>query len=86
MDGDGTELIMQSLAVAGIAMCWGVNHSSEAVYLFDLSKSSHFEHDEFSDLLTSEGNYAGWLHMAEELISRYEGVGGFVDYQGLPAN
>jgi len=86
MGGNASELILQSLAVSGIAMSWGMNHPNDAVQTFDLSKSSHFEHDEFSDLLTSEGNYAGWLHMAEDLITRYQSVGGFRDYQELPAN
>jgi hypothetical protein len=76
MSGNASDLILQSLAVAGIAMSWGVNHSNEAVKIFDMSKSPHFEQHEFSDSLSAEDTYAGWLHMAENLIFRYEGVGG----------
>jgi hypothetical protein len=40
-----------------------------------MSKSPHFEQHEFSDFPSAEDTYAGWLHMAEDLIFRYEGVG-----------
>ncbi|MDG0867998.1 hypothetical protein GKO46_13090 [SAR202 cluster bacterium JH702] len=86
MSGNASDLILQSLAVAGIAMGWGMSHSSDAVQIFDPSKSPHFERTDYSDFPSAEDTYASWLRMAEELITRYKGVGGFRDYDELPAN
>ena len=86
MGGDASDLILQSLAVAGIAMSWSMHHPSDAVKIFDLSMAPHFDRAEYSDFPSDEDAYAGWLHMGEELISRYKGAGGFINYQDLPTN
>jgi hypothetical protein len=82
---DATDRLNQSIVIAGIAMSWALRHPEDAVSVFDMSKSPSVKSPENLISTFDEIAFSGWLHMAEELITRYRAAGRFVDYQKLPS-
>ncbi len=78
-----SKMYVQSIALAGIAMCWAYKHNSEAENLFTNPAATEVIEPELKELVSGSEIYSGWLHMAEMLVSRYSEAGGLPKYEDL---
>jgi hypothetical protein len=78
-----TESLKQATALAAIAMAWSLRHPSEAEGLFHDPHAVESMEPEVQELVSAQSIYSGWLHMAEELVSRYSTSVGFPRYEDL---
>lgn len=80
---DFNKMYLSITTLAVIAMCWAHRHPNKAENLFKNPASMEVIDGELQELVSGPEIYAGWLHMAEMLVSRYsEGVG-FPKYEDL---
>ena len=78
------ESLSQAAALAGIAMAWSLRHPSQAEDLFHDPHALESMEPELQEVVSARSIYSGWLHMAEDLVSRYSGAVGFSPYNDLP--
>jgi hypothetical protein len=94
-DGYISDIYVQSITLAGIAMCWAYKHASEAKSSFTnpdaikkfkekLLYEVDFKQEGLQEMLGSQSTYSSWLNLAEMLVSKYSEEVGFLKYEDLP--
>ena len=83
-DPEVTKLIGEATTLAAIAMAWSLRHPSQAEDLFHDPHALESMEPELQEVVSARSAYSGWLHMAEDLVSRYSGAVGFSPYDDLP--
>ena len=78
-----TEMYWISTALAGIAMSWALKHPRRAEDLFHNHDALASTEPELHELISASSTYSAWLHMAEDLVSRYSESVGFQRYEDL---
>ncbi len=80
---------VQSIALAGIAMCWAYKHPDRAENLFEKSDAIGAEaivpelRESYREMVSVPEIYSNWLHMAKTLVSRYSEEEGLPKYEDL---
>ena len=82
-DPEVNKMLTLGTALAAIAMCWALRHPHEAPDLFHDPNVVESIEPELQEWASGRVTYSAWLHMAEELVSRYSKKEGFPRYEDL---